>query len=223
MRDEVEHAAEGSAGREKARHGVAGLINRCIRAYRSFAALEDLAEDLRILSLNAELLAGRTGDGGRAIRVLTQYTRELVTHLKQVYDALDALESQTFAAGAASLKEFHRLRLLERSAGLSSSPAVRAARERASARAVANVRAVVAAASALTEHTRTVTTITTQSKTIAVNIAIEATWHGGYGQHFASVAETMRTYARRLEDMSTDARGWVGEAMTLGAALSRAA
>ena len=60
---------------------ASGLLSDCRRAFHAFGELDELAENLRVLSLNAELAAGRAGEKGRAVRALTQYTRELVNRL----------------------------------------------------------------------------------------------------------------------------------------------
>ena len=51
------------------------LFGQCRNTFEAFQGLGDVAEDMRILSLNAELAAGRAGSYGVSIRALTQYTR----------------------------------------------------------------------------------------------------------------------------------------------------
>ncbi|MDV7338165.1 hypothetical protein RYZ26_01065 [Terasakiella sp. A23] len=60
------------------------LFDQCRNTFEAFQGLGDVAEDMRILSLNAELAAGRAGTYGVSIRALTQYTRELVNRLEQI-------------------------------------------------------------------------------------------------------------------------------------------
>lgn len=60
------------------------LFGQCRNTLEAFQGLGDVAEDMRILSLNAELAAGRAGSYGVSIRALTQYTRELVNRLEQI-------------------------------------------------------------------------------------------------------------------------------------------
>ena len=78
--------------------GVAGeMYAQCKTALRAFFRLRELSEDMRILSLNAELAAGRAGSAGVAVRALTQYTRQLVSQLNRVQEDMNTLQSDTEA------------------------------------------------------------------------------------------------------------------------------
>lgn len=69
------------------------LYGQCRNTFESFQGLGDVAEDMRILSLNAELAAGRAGTYGVSIRALTQYTRELVNRLEQINLEMQKIET----------------------------------------------------------------------------------------------------------------------------------
>lgn len=69
------------------------LFQQCRNTFEAFQGLGDVAEDMRILSLNAELAAGRAGTYGVSIRALTQYTRELVNRLEQINLEMQKVEA----------------------------------------------------------------------------------------------------------------------------------
>jgi len=69
------------------------LFGQCRNTFEAFQGLGDVAEDMRILSLNAELAAGRAGQYGVSIRALTQYTRELVNRLEQINLEMGKIEA----------------------------------------------------------------------------------------------------------------------------------
>ena len=57
------------------RNSVRDMMKDYQNGFFSLRNLPDVIEDLRILSLNAELAAGRAGEQGLAVRALTQHTR----------------------------------------------------------------------------------------------------------------------------------------------------
>lgn len=196
---------------------VAELLACSVDAYRTFAPLQELSEDLRVLSLNAELAAARSGDGGRVIRSLTSYTRRLVEDLKETERSLSLLKAEAYAAGACALQAFHRLRLLEEAGkGARAEPAIQRGRQNA----VDKVHVVLVTVRRLEECAFTIKRITKQSITIATNIAIESSHGGPNEREFKVVAETMKAYAKRLADMTTIAEKSVGAAVSADIALS---
>ncbi|MFN3077337.1 MAG: chemotaxis protein [Alphaproteobacteria bacterium] len=191
------------------------LLAHCFEAFVTYQELGQLAEDLRILSLNAELAAGRAGDRGRAVRALTQYTRALVNRLDAVQTEVFAIRGETYRANAATLRELGRLRSLNRAVvamGRRSSAgdemtedrvgnareAVLAAQKGAMARVGEALRDLTRGVQVLSEHTTQVMEVVSQSGSITTNIAIEAASAGQYEVEFRTVADTMRRYVLML-------------------------
>ncbi|MBI3443829.1 MAG: chemotaxis protein [Magnetospirillum sp.] len=206
-----------------------GLLIDCRRAFHSFRELDELAENLRILSLNAELAAGRAGDKGRAVRSLTQYTRELVNRLAQIQGEMHELRGQTFAHSSTILRSLTQLGLFERSCQL-----VADGDHDERARATVN-RAFLEVMTILVEtldemanvvrdlagRTHGVEEVVSQSDSIATNIAIEAAAAGVHEKEFRTVSDTMRTYVDDLRLMIDDAADAVRRASEKGEALRR--
>ncbi|MHA1597735.1 MAG: hypothetical protein ACTSV1_03350, partial [Alphaproteobacteria bacterium] len=90
------------------------LFSNCLIAFHSFSGLGELSENMRILSLNAELAAGRAGDHGNAVRALTQYTRELVNRLYSIERSMLSLKTASYSFSASSLKILLQLKMLDR-------------------------------------------------------------------------------------------------------------
>ncbi len=78
---------------QQTQHYQQELFGQCRNTFEAFQGLGDVAEDMRILSLNAELAAGRAGSYGVSIRALTQYTRELVNRLEQINLEMGKIEA----------------------------------------------------------------------------------------------------------------------------------
>ncbi len=204
----------------------------CLQAFHAFSELAELAENLRVLSLNAELAAGRAGERGRAVRALTQYTRELVNRLGQIQSDTTGLMARTYAQTATALRALHQMRLLDRaveeldrSGGEYSGPArSRLAESRDQTGRALNeaIRLMVANIDSLAARTRVVGEVVSASDSIATNIAIEAVGAGVYEIEFRTVAETMRRYVEQLRTMIEDASAAVRSATEKGAGLQRA-
>ena len=90
------------------------LFSKCLFAFQSFSKLGELSENMRILSLNAELAAGRAGEHGSAVRALTQYTRELVNRLSSIEQGMLSLKSNTYNNSASALRTLQQLKLIDR-------------------------------------------------------------------------------------------------------------
>ena len=204
----------------------------CLQAFHAFSELAELAENLRVLSLNAELAAGRAGERGRAVRALTQYTRELVNRLGQIQSDTTGLMARTYAQTATALRALHQMRLLDRaveeldrSGGEYSGPARgRLAESRDQTGRALNeaIRLMVSNIDSLAARTRVVGEVVSASDSIATNIAIEAVGAGVYEIEFRTVAETMRRYVEQLRTMIEDASAAVRSATEKGAGLQRA-
>lgn len=204
----------------------------CLQAFHAFSELAELAENLRVLSLNAELAAGRAGERGRAVRALTQYTRELVNRLGQIQSDTTGLMARTYAQTATALRALHQMRLLDRAVeeldrngGEYGGPArSRLAESRDQTGRALNeaIRLMVSNIDSLAARTRVVGEVVSASDSIATNIAIEAVGAGVYEIEFRTVAETMRRYVEQLRTMIEDASAAVRSATEKGAGLQRA-
>lgn len=204
----------------------------CLQAFHAFSELAELAENLRVLSLNAELAAGRAGDRGRAVRALTQYTRELVNRLSQIQSDTTGLMARTYSQTATALRALHQMRLLDRAVeeiDRSGGDSAAMARNRLvdgrdhTGRALNEaIRLMVNNIDNLASRTRVVGEVVSASDSIATNIAIEAVGAGAYEIEFRTVAETMRRYVEQLRTMIEDASAAVRGATEKGAGLQRA-
>jgi len=205
---------------------ASGLLGDCRRAFHAFAALNELAENLRILSLNAELAAGRAGDKGRAVRALTQYTRELVNRLAQIQGEMEGLRGRTFALSSTVLRGLQQMGLFERACTLSdSNPLTTSVADRAFVEAtemmVETLDGMALAVSELSRRTHAIEEVVSQSDSIATNIAIEAAAAGNHEKEFRTVAETMRRYVDDLRQMIEEAADAVRRAADRGEMLRR--
>ncbi|WP_142849974.1 chemotaxis protein [Telmatospirillum sp. J64-1] len=221
--------ASATAGRIEVAAGA--LFADCLGAFHAFGELPELAENLRILSLNAELAAGRAGEKGRAVRALTQYTRELVNRLAHIQSEMSRLEATTYGQSAATLRELYRLRLLESTARAvaetqgeyyqSGREAVEKARRQTITYLAETLSEMNGSVERLASRTRVVAEVVAQSDSIATNIAIEAAAAGVHEKEFRTVADTMRTYVEDLRHMIEAAGQSVADAANKGHQLQR--
>lgn len=193
------------------------LLADCRRAFHAFGVLDELAENLRILSLNAELAAGRAGDKGKAVRALTQYTRELVNRLAQIQGEMHQLRENTFAHSSTLLRILMQLRLFERT---DAEPA-KAAFAGLMADMVDSLDRLADSVADLARRTRAVEEVISQSDSIATNIAIEAAAAGVHEKEFRTVSDTMRTYVEELRQMIDEASDAVRRASERAESLRR--
>lgn len=183
---------------------ASALLGDCRRAFHAFGELDELAENLRILSLNAELAAGRAGDKGRAVRALTQYTRELVNRLATIRGEMNTLRKRTEELSEQIENDLKRLAELEQASGGAAdsqfTDLMRALVEKLD-QLSSNVEDLSRRAHAVEE-------VVSQSDSIATNIAIEAAAAGVHEKEFRTVSDTMRRYVddlRKMIDEATDA------------------
>ncbi len=224
-----DNALAGSAEAARIEQRLGGVFADCLRAFHAFGELAELAESLRVLSLNAELAAGRAGDKGRAVRALTQYTRELVNRLAQIQDETARLMSGTYEHSAAAMRVLHQMRLLDRAlvetdrrgGGGSARRHLADGRSGSKRRLDDAVAMMVRNVDALDGRTRVVVEVVSASDSIATNIAIEASAAGVHEAEFRTVADTMRRYVERLRVMVDEASGAVRDATQKAAGLQR--
>lgn len=187
------------------------LFDQCRKTFDAFQGLGDVAEDMRILSLNAELAAGRAGSYGVSIRALTQYTRELVNRLEQINLEMQKIEAfqeseETADAETAAVEEsdveaenevvVHD----EEPAGLDVSLAL------------SQFDAENGGVKYLNEQAKRIAEVVSQSNSIATNMAIEAATAGQYEDTFTNVANDMRGFVDTLKSMVTSAQDSIEKA-----------
>lgn len=189
------------------------LLSDCRRAFHAFGELDELAENLRILSLNAELAAGRAGDKGRAVRALTQYTRELVNRLAQIRGEMNALRQRTDSLSGQIESDLPRLREAEANGDGTFSTQMKALIDKLEQLSV-NVED-------LSRRAHGVEEVVSQSDSIATNIAIEAAAAGVHEKEFRTVSDTMRRYVDDLRKMIDEASDAVRRALEKADSLRR--
>ncbi len=205
------------------------LFSRCLFAFQAFAKLGELSENMRILSLNAELAAGRAGEHGSAVRALTQYTRELVNRLYAIERSMLALKSNTYSHSANALRTLLQLKMIERAGtelskiqgefGSTSSERIAQSRQDKLSVLMDNVRNMIEGVEKLSHEAGTVSDVMGQAGSIATNIAIEASTAGAHEAEFGQVAKTMREFAFELRAMCDTASGSIRDASSIGRTL----
>jgi methyl-accepting chemotaxis protein len=206
-----------------------GLLGDCRRAFHAFGELDELAENLRILSLNAELAAGRAGEKGRAVRALTQYTRELVNRLAQIQGEMNGLRTRTYALSSTILRGLLQLHLFERSSdlvndgnhGQGACEAINRAFAEIMRMLVETLDSMASSVEDLSRRAHGVEEVVSQSDSIATNIAIEAAAAGVHEKEFRTVSDTMRRYVDDLRQMIDEASDAVRRALEKGESLRR--
>lgn len=182
--------------------GIAGeMYKQCKTALRAFIRLRELSEDMRILSLNAELAAGRAGTAGVAVRALTQYTRQLVSQLNRVQEDMNTLQAETDAMVAPTAPSADKKDAGEHTAEVPA-PSAQSAEDECPKDHLTNTMAEHA--KQISVHAQTIRRISEQSNGIATNIAIEAAAAGRYEPEFRTVANTMKRYIADLRAMVDD-------------------
>ncbi len=193
-------------------HDISKLLAQSLAAYAAFSGLRDLAEDLRILSLNAELAAARAQSEGRAIKALTQYTRELVRRLSHIDGELDSLKAHTYTGAADTIKWLNRLKMIERARAAEQGEVAAQAASRMTERVVERVGAITAIVATMAAATDRISEVAGQASAIATNVSVEAARISAGGGVFDAVARTMAGYAQQLQDMIAQAGSAVRDA-----------
>ncbi len=194
------------------------LFEHCSNTFEAFRGLGNVAEDMRILSLNAELAAGRAGTYGVSIRALTQYTRELVNRLEQInlemkkveafgspdQEEEQAASAQVEAAEGAEETEETSGEVVQLKPGTDSDADIAVALKRF-AEENGGVKY-------LNEQAKRIAEVVSQSNSIATNMAIEAATAGQYEDTFTNVANDMRGFVDTLKNMVTRAQDSIEKA-----------
>lgn len=211
------------------------LFQQCRNTFEAFQGLGDVAEDMRILSLNAELAAGRAGTYGVSIRALTQYTRELVNRLEQINLEMKKVEAfeegedadETESAGIEYSVETSEVE--DDAAQIYDEQAYEEGGEYdysqgeydeyqgdeqmdAIAYALQKFTEDNGGVKYLNEQAKRIAEVVSQSNSIATNMAIEAATAGQYEDTFTNVANDMRGFVDTLKNMVTRAQDSIEKA-----------
>ncbi|NKD55200.1 MULTISPECIES: chemotaxis protein [unclassified Haematospirillum] len=206
----VEHRLEGRAGE---------MFTQCETALQAFVKLRELSEDMRILSLNAELAAGRAGTAGVAVRALTQYTRQLVSQLNRVQEDMNTLQARAEELVASNNGTSGGEGGEENASSLPVHELSDREREDQEQSAISTISDH---AKQISVHAQTIRRIAEQSNGIATNIAIEAAGAGRYEPEFRTVANTMKRYIADLRAMVDDSERAVKQVLESGERLNNA-
>lgn len=208
--------ASGTLRTERIETRASALLTDCRRAFHAFGELDELAENLRILSLNAELAAGRAGEKGRAVRALTQYTRELVNRLAQIRGEMNQQRGRTDTLSSQIEDDLKTLREIEESQGSTSSAFGDLMKA-----LVDKLDVLSTNVEDLSRRAHGVEEVVSQSDSIATNIAIEAAAAGVHEKEFRTVSDTMRRYVDDLRKMIDEASDSVRRALEKSDSLRR--
>lgn len=204
------------------------LFSQCLQAFHAFADLQELSEDMRVLSLNAELAAGRAGEKGVAVRALTQYTRELVNRLNSVTTEMTKLKGQMYAHSANAIRVLRQNTMLERAdralqASTTGSGSARDALDKITDVKFAylkttldQVQQMIECVNKLDAVGENVSGVGSQAASISTNIAIEAALSGQFEGEFRQVATAMQEYVDQLRNMAEEASRAIRDAVSSG-------
>ncbi|MBT3559283.1 MAG: chemotaxis protein [Rhodospirillales bacterium] len=211
------------------------LFGHCLQAFHSFGSLNELAEDMRVLSLNAELAAGRAGERGASVRVLTQYTRELVYRLNSTEMRISDLKGQMYGHSVSAIRTLRQKSILERTSrsvqtvadgsetAASALVHVNNAHHLVFEETIVAVTEMVACVNNLSDAAEGVTNVGSQAASISTNIAIEAALSGEFEAEFSQVAHAMQGYVEQLRKMADVAGRTIQNAISLGSNLQQQA
>jgi len=204
MQDTV-HTLETTSGVSHNPSHHADLFSHCRNTFEAFQGLGDVAENMRILSLNAELAAGRAGSYGVSIRALTQYTRELVNRLEQINLEMAKIEA------------FQTVKNDDDDAATpddssAENAVVEAATEEDTVALMQRFSENHGGVKYLNEQAKRIAEVVSQSNSIATNMAIEAATAGQYEETFTNVANDMRGFVDTLKSMVTKAQDSIEKA-----------
>jgi methyl-accepting chemotaxis protein len=193
------------------------MFSECLHAFRAFGGLSELSQDMRVLSLNAELAAGRAGQYGLSVRALTQYTRQLVARLNSVQDDLNSLRSRVYGHFADALRQSAKAKIFMRISQAApdvsndacqiaeNQPHMLHAGNHNVGQMLAAIQAMMQCVADMQRHAHITRGVVSQAGSIATNIAIEATSAGQFQYAFLPVANTMQDYVMQLRDATDTA------------------
>ncbi len=206
---ELAFSATGSAAQDRQ---VRGLFERTQTAYHAFDGLPRLVDELRLLSVNAQLASARAGDYGRAVRVLTLFSTEAVGNLLAVVPRMLDLKRRSYGLAGQIMRTLSEMAKIE-AAGQrvvatghrfpedDPLPVLAAAGAKCRVALGRAVAALEQTHAALGEEAGTARTVMLQTEIIAANIAIEATAAGPYQQELEALAAALRERSDALRAM----------------------
>ena len=199
-------------------------------AYFALNALASKVEDLRILSLNAELAAGRAGPSGAAIKVATHNTRELVSLLSQASLRMNIARYRCYRFGALALRGLPRIGRFGRTAekiraaagpyAESGLAALEGAIRQRAGHAVEELNGLVTGGRELEKLAKGLKGLVLQAVAIANTMAIEATSVSGHQAVFTVVANDMQRHIQALKAMVDQASAHVALGNTAAASIT---
>ncbi len=216
-------------------HETGELFGMCLQAFQAFSGLPELSEDMRVLSLNAELAAGRGGEKGVAVRALTQYTRELVYRLNGICKEILSLKSQMYRHSAGALRVLRQNGMMERASLAVQEAHADAERSMDTQRHIGDTQQefldttldevgnMVNCVNQLFDTSKNVSGVGTQAASISTNIAIEAALSGQFEEEFRQVADAMQEYVDQLRDMADTGGRSIRDAISIGQNLQQRA
>lgn len=203
------------------RNTVRRVLAEYQAAYFALNGLSGKVEDMRILSLNAELAAGRAGLRGAAIKVATQSTRELVGQLSQAATRMNVARYRCYRSGALAMRGLPRIGRFGRTADLvrsaggahadSGLAALDAAIRHRAVEAIDELSGLTKGGQELEKLANGLKGLVMQALAIANNLAIEATGVVGHETVFALVARDMQAHIAALKGMIEDASSHVAQ------------
>jgi len=177
--------------------------------------LPQMVEEIRILSLNAELAAGRAGVAAAPIRVATQNTRGIVSQLIAITERMNRARYRSYRYGALAMRGLPRLARFARTASrveasgsthaASGLAAVRAAQEARAAEILEEVGGLIAGGNELRSLAQALDGLVRQSGAIASSLSILATAAPGHEKEFTTVARAMKRLVDVLSLRARDA------------------
>lgn len=195
------------------------LYTQCRNTFEAFQGLGNVAEDMRILSLNAELAAGRAGTYGVSIRALTQYTRELVNRLEQINTEMAKVEAFAEPEEGAEVaqvqhEQHHEHAETEAYEGYEYGDGYEESyyEESPYQAQLTKFEEDNGGVKYLNEQAKRIAEVVSQSNSIATNMAIEAATAGQYEDTFTNVANDMRGFVNTLKNMVTRAQDSIEKA-----------
>ncbi len=205
-------SSEPAAPAEARGRQVRDLFERPQTAYHAFDGLAQLVDELRLLSINAQLASSRAGDYGRAVRVLTLFATEAVGNLLLVVPRTIELKRRSYGLAGQIMRTLSEMSRFEAAARRVVASGHRfpeddplkvlaAARARCRAALLRAVAALADTHAALAEVAATARAVMLQTEIIAANIAIEATAAGPFQPELDALAVALRDRAQALRAM----------------------